>query len=116
MKKEIETLFFRYHQNNTGGYYNCSYPSVARVVIVEAKNSEEADRIAEDSGLYFDGSGDCRCCGKRWSQNWEDGTETPSNYGTPIEEEYKEVFSEKDWEEHLSVIYYDGKIRTFNSR
>jgi hypothetical protein len=54
-------------------------------VIVEADSAEEADERAERIGLYFDGDGDCSCCGDRWTSAWgDDGTEGPTIYGEPI--------------------------------
>ena len=56
--------FFSYRQNNTGGSFDTS---MGLIVYVEARSAEEADMRAESVGLYFDGRGDCRCCGPRWS-------------------------------------------------
>lgn len=43
-------MFYTYRQNNSGGYYiGPSY------VIVEADSSSEADFIAEQNGIYFNG-------------------------------------------------------------
>lgn len=76
--------FYEFVQNNSGGSFYGHY-----IVIVEAADAENANRIAEGLGVYFDGvSGgqDCSCCGDRWSKQWDDknGTETPMHYGTPI--------------------------------
>ena len=55
-------MFYVYRQNNSGG----SFRPPAINVIVEAPSAAEADTIAEGLGLYFDGAGDCPCCGDRW--------------------------------------------------
>lgn len=44
-------------------------------VFVEAIAVEEANRRAEDIGIYFNGCDkglDCNCCGDRWSPVYED--------------------------------------------
>lgn len=70
--------FYTYCQNNSGGYYDGPH-----YVIVEAISRDEADIIAEDNGVYFDGcsSGrDCNCCGDRWSRYSEE-SDVPEIYG-----------------------------------
>lgn len=61
-------MFYFYSQNNSGG----SFRPPAINVIVEASSAAEADSIAEGLGLYFDGVGDCSCCGDRWHKAEED--------------------------------------------
>lgn len=58
-------MFYEFRQNNSGG----RFLPPAITVFVEADSMGEANRIAERSGLYFDGAGsgrDCLCCGDRW--------------------------------------------------
>lgn len=83
--------WFNYRQNNSGGFF-CE-PAVN--VHIEADSAKEANRIAEENGLYFNGVDshqDCECCGDRWHEQWddEDGDKVPSSYGTPLTEEEKE--------------------------
>ena len=61
-------MFYVYRQNNSGG----SFRPPAVDVIVEADSAAEADTIAEGVGIYFDGAGDCPCCGNRWDEAEED--------------------------------------------
>jgi len=61
-------MFYVYRQNNSGG----SFRPPAVDVIVEAPSAAEADTIAEGVGIYFDGAGDCPCCGNRWDNAEED--------------------------------------------
>lgn len=75
-----ETKFFEYHQNNSGGFFK----SPAVHVIVEAHTANEADTRAVELGLYFDGSGDCSCCGNRWYRSYRDGSDSPSVYSLSI--------------------------------
>jgi len=81
----IETKFFEFRQNNSGGFFEGPV-----CVIIEARTADEADLIAEDNDIYFDGCDkgiDCSCCGDRWYPQWgEDGDEVPSNYGDPLTE------------------------------
>lgn len=57
-------MFYRFGQNNPGGFFDGP-----QVLIVEASSSQEAEELATEAGVYFDGvaSGrDCECCGDRW--------------------------------------------------
>ena len=81
--------FFDFRQNNTfGRWVYDEKRGISRHVIIEADDVEEAVSLAEDIGLYFDGRGDCECCGTRWSKPWtnETGDDTPSIYGEPVGE------------------------------
>lgn len=59
-------IFWRYDQNNTGGWFDDDLP---RVLWVQAETAHDADARAEALGVYFDGvdaGRDCDCCGDRW--------------------------------------------------
>lgn len=61
--------FYRFDQNNVGGGYIGH-----QQVFIQAESAEQANAIAVQNGIYFDGcqSGiDCRCCGDRWSRAWD---------------------------------------------
>lgn len=84
-------MFFTYHQNNSGGSFVFDEQrGIGCYVIVEAEDYKQANRIAEDIGLYFNGCEndiDCDCCGDRWYEQYTGkGDEVPSIYGIPIEE------------------------------
>lgn len=80
-----KSKFYEYNQNNSGGSFTLDETrGITHYVIVEAYDSDHADRLAEDIGLYFDGDGDCPCCGDRWSSSWGDGTDTPTIYGEDV--------------------------------
>jgi len=99
--------FYTYRQNNSGGGFN----GPAVYVIVEAANCYDANRKAEENGLYFDGRGDCDCCGKRWSEAFGDdeGTETPEIYDTPARRF-------REWTPRDVVIFYaDGREERFDT-
>lgn len=57
--------YYVFHQNNTGGIFE----NPAKNVIVKAESIEEANKIAESNGVYFDENYDidCECCGTRWN-------------------------------------------------
>lgn len=81
--------FFEFRQNNSGGGFNIDESAgISVIVIVEADNANQANSKAEDIGLYFDGYGDCSCCGNRWYSQWHDaeGHKVPSHYGEPIQD------------------------------
>ena len=64
--------WWEFRQNNSGGSFD---PDGGKYTIVWAVGPREADRIAQENDIYFDGcrSGrDCPCCGDRWSEIWGD--------------------------------------------
>lgn len=79
-------MFFTYRQNNSGGSF-IRDESVDIYVIIEAVDYEDADRRAENVGIYFDGcadGSDCECCGDRWSNTYGGGDAVPSIYGVAL--------------------------------
>jgi hypothetical protein len=57
--------FYHFSQNNSGG----GYSTPAKEVFIEAANAVEANEIALQNGIYFNGVAkdiDCDCCGDRW--------------------------------------------------
>ncbi len=76
-------MFYEFDQNNSGGrWVSDPMRGIGPKVIIEAASAEEANAKAEDIGLYFDGEGDCPCCGDRWCEQWYDdkGTDEPMVY------------------------------------
>lgn len=82
-------MFFTFNQNNSGGSFDFNEADgISEYVIVEAVSAEDANERAERIGLYFDGAGDCSCCGNRWyeqSGGYDRGDEVPSVYDEPVE-------------------------------
>lgn len=75
--------FYTFRQNNSGGsFYGPRY------VIVEAGSADEANRIAEDHDVYFNGcmtGMDCSCCGDRWyACDESDACPQPMIYGDAL--------------------------------
>lgn len=105
---EVETKFYTFRQNNSGGrFYGPVY------VIIEAHNVEEANSLAESkTDVYFDSSQDCSCCGSRWHSlgSYEKGEEVPSIYDTPLEE-HKEIWASSDY--NAKVYFFDGSTKYY---
>lgn len=79
-------------------------------VVIEADNAAAANAIGERIGLYFDGTGDCPCCGNRWYSAWQDesGDDAPTVYGAPA----AAFTSWQKWMEdgrEICVHYLDGR-------
>lgn len=106
----MESKFFTFYQNNTGGSFVIDETAgICETVIIEAKNANHANEIAEEKGLYFNGcnSGeDCSCCGDRWSEVDERDAEiAPSVYSVPIEECHVSIFRK-----YCFTHYLEGRI------
>lgn len=97
MKREIETKFFAFSQNNSGGYY-IQNEEVNEFVIIEARNESEAiSKLYEITEDYLEY---CECCGPRWDSSiWGDG-----GYEKPTIKKVGYFNSE----ETAIVHYYDG--------
>lgn len=69
--------YFRFRQNNSGGFFDGT-----PMVFVQADNADDANRIAQDNGIYFNGVADgidCGCCGDRWHRVYDDDAiDTPT--------------------------------------
>jgi len=62
--------WWRYSQNNSGGGFDARG---GYATYIHAPSASQADAIAENNGIYFDGvrdGSDCPCCGDRWSSAW----------------------------------------------
>jgi len=86
--------FYHFRQNNSGGHFiRDEFIDVS--TIIEAKDADEANKIAENIGIYFNGCDrgiDCKCCGDRWSPVSEyDAEDGPSVFGEPATNDSEEV-------------------------
>ena len=103
-------MFYTFMQNGSGGSFTLD-SEVTHMVIVEAGTADEANAKAESIGIYFDGYGDCSCCGDRWSrvdEEW-DAEEGPCVYGTPVEE-WEPLCKWMPEGKEVVVHYADGKV------
>ena len=89
--------YYRYNQNNSGGFYYQS-EHLDKVVFVEAKNVEQANRRVKELG-FFDLSY-CECCGERFYRLWDDSPVSPSEF-----DEFKEGADR-------AVVYSMGKPKS----
>ena len=110
MERTINTKFYEFRQNNSGGsFLNSEKDGICEYVIIEALNADDANNRAEDIGLYFDGcynGSDCPCCGDRWYRVTEsDGSDVPSIYGTPLENAQKSFFRDKCFVHYLNGTF-----------
>jgi hypothetical protein len=100
MEKIVNTKFYEYDQNNSGGsFHNSEKEGIAEYVIIEALNAAHANARAEEIGLYFNGCDagkDCSCCGDRWYRVYE-------NYGS-------ETIEESLYRTNCFVHYLDGSF------
>lgn len=101
--------FYTYIQNKTGGVYSYN-PALAKHVILEANDAFTANIKAEELGIYFDGDGDCTCCGKRWHKYNETdaGTYYPEIEGEQVDYTYKPEIKE-DTILTLIIYFEDGR-------
>ncbi|ALH46439.1 hypothetical protein ABNC92_10725 [Paenibacillus larvae] len=89
-------MYFTFNQNNPGGFTVVN-DSVCGVVIIEADTADQANKKAEEIGIYFYGcstGNDCPCCGDRWDAQYNDaeGTDEPEIYGVPVCEVKRGLF------------------------
>ena len=128
--KAVPSKFYTFRQNNSFGRFDYDAGRGISVnVIVEADNVDDANSRAERIGLYFDGAGDCTCCGTRWSAQYEwqgkdDSTEKPMVYDEIVEAEDSfpkqkpgEKWAPNKWndkDEYEGFIHYkDGRVVGF---
>jgi hypothetical protein len=71
-------------------------------VWIETRDAAHANERALEVGLYFDGAGDCECCGNRWSEAYSD------NKGSVVVDiDAKYDFK---WHDTVYVHYLNGTI------
>jgi hypothetical protein len=110
----LDTKFYTYHQNNSGGSYkNNDAGGIGPIVIVEATSADDANRRAENIGLYFDGYGDCECCGNRWhvQSDENEGKETATIYDEDVSKGvYTSPWSNSSEGIEGYIHHFDGHI------
>ncbi|MGW1268168.1 DUF7296 family protein [Streptomyces sp. NPDC002491] len=109
-------MFFEFNQNNSGGGFDFDAErGISHYVIVEADDAEHANYRAERIGLYFDGEGDCPCCGNRWSAQWssDSGNAVPSIYDEPVQDydfSYRWMCGDRP---EAYVHFADGRVQGY---
>jgi hypothetical protein len=71
--------WFEYDQNNSGGSFNSD---LGYNLWIEAPTARQANAIAKDCGVYFNGCEqgiDCYFCGDRWHPAYGEGEDAPGN-------------------------------------
>lgn len=107
-KQMVETKYYTFNQNNSGGRFK-EDDNVAGCVIIEALNAANANSRAEEIGIYFDGDGDCSCCGNRWySVNEKDGEDEPMIYDKSPFNFFNDKNSWKPLFNKCIIYYLDG--------
>jgi hypothetical protein len=113
MEQTVNTKFYTFNQNNSGGSFkNSDTEGIAEYVIIEALDAANANSTAEKIGIYFNGCEngmDCHCCGDRWYETSEsDGYKVPSIYGEPIEG------MEKSFYRNFCFVHFlDGSFKRY---
>ena len=108
--------FYCFNQNNTGGSFVTNDVLCHRVVI-EADSASDANKLALDIGIYFDGVAggcDCGCCGDRWCEAYGKGDSYPYKYSDLVfqtpEEHYKYFADNYGWTTpDARILYKDGR-------
>lgn len=106
-------MFFDFHQNNSGGSFSYDDKAgIAETVIIEANSAAEANEKAERIGLYFDGAGDCECCGSRWYEacSRDEGMSEPLVFGKKIARVVVRGIKSKKRPVTVYIHYADGRV------
>lgn len=84
---EMSATFWTITQNNSGGYFDHdAEKGIGYAICVEAIDKADAERRLRAVIENYPESGDCPCCGARWSiYFWEDeGDDQPKLYDEPL--------------------------------
>ena len=124
MKRELETKFYEFNQNNSGGIFDVD-ENVCHRVIIEAIDEKHAQSIFEP--MIENQSGSCPCCGDRWSSYDPDEIELSkwkeNGYSVGVYSHYKDAeerwfklygefprIEEPTWQNTYSSKEFTGKI------
>ena len=108
-------MFYHFSQNNSGGSFDWS-EGLGHHVVVEAGSADEANTKLESLGGYFDGVGDCPCCGDRWYPLYDNkGTAEPTVYDSPAKDYFTAggfLFFWGKAPDHAEIVihYLDGRV------
>lgn len=99
----VQTKFYEFRQNNSGGVFHRN-KDVDETVIIEAINAGQANSKAQNIGIYFNGCKDdmdCYCCGDRWYDIHSDD-EGEDTLEILLNNEYRD--KNRTW-----IYFYDGR-------
>jgi len=110
--------YFTYNQNRNYGEFHG-----ARYIIIEAKDADEANSIAESrTPISFDGCShgdDCHWCGDRWDRALS-GTKEPMVYGMVFSGDKQEVidknlqmFADFSFGYDCDIYFKDGTVKEY---
>jgi len=115
--------FFEFSQNNSGGSFTVD-DKLCHRLFIEAETPKAATKKALEMGVYFNGISkgrDCRCCGDRWHELWDDdkGLTFPYEYSSRNDlnffsvEEYAQYLADTfGWTKPDARIFYaDGRVK-----
>ena len=109
-------MFYQYNQNNSGGSFVFDKDmGITHHVVIEAESADDADRRAEEVGLYFNGceeGRDCSCCGDRWHPTYGEGDSEPLYYGMPVNKATGAAWMKPN--KDIAVHYLDGRIEWYD--
>jgi hypothetical protein len=106
MKRQIETYFYAFRQNNSGGSW-IRNDVVDVYLVIEARSDKEAEQRAFD--IAQDYSDYCSCCGHRWSFDWADKTINAANESELVLEVQAILKGGYDKTASAIVHYYNGE-------
>ena len=113
VSKEGVLKFFRFQQNNSGGFFNVT-DKLCRNLYIEAHSYNEAREKATDMGVYFNGCDigiDCSCCGDRWDDYADEINLTELNKFEKISDYAQYMAGEFGWTTpDARIFYYDGTV------
>lgn len=100
--------FYEYHQNNSGGRFDLE---LGENVYIQATTADEANSIAQNNGIYFDGvedGRDCQCCGDRWYE---------ADFGDKVNSDAISITVKKilsnEIDTKIAIIFHDEVIISF---
>lgn len=105
-------MFFTFSQNNSGGRWHIDDDrGISEVVVIEADDAKEAIYLAERIGLYFDGNGDCSCCGNRWSDYDVTGHDLPTLYGEKLNIDRTPIINSTKFSDKNGWVHFKDKTK-----
>lgn len=122
MIREVETKFFSFSQNNSGGHFDVD-ENVCHTVIIEAVNENHAKSLFEPMIVFQSSS--CPCCGDRWSPEYCDEVKETNEFEADVFEKGKEgeqkwfdfygkfeIVKPPSWQKQYGVTIFKGTVKT----